>query len=69
MARGWDGAPGPGCRVIKAAEGRGRIIVSSGGCHNELLGAAWQHRVPVLLLIQIDYDAETLPALIISDLV
>lgn len=58
----------PSCRVIsKVDKGRGGSIVLS---VNELLRAAWQHRVPILLLlIQIDYDAEALPALIISDLV
>ena len=51
-------------------KGRGRSIILSVGCRNEVLRAAWQHGVPILLLlIQIDYDAETLPALIISDLV
>lgn len=68
---GLRGEQRPSCRVIsKADKGRGRSIVLSVGCHNELLRAAWQHGVPILLLlIQIDYDAETLPALIISDLV
>lgn len=65
------GEQGQSCRVVsKADKGRGRSIVLSVGCHNELLRAAWQHRVPILLLlIQIDYDAETSLALIISDLV